>query len=204
MRNTIGEAKQTPAPRDSDSLAEVLPGEPRSRRDLFDRATIRAICLTPEGGRRDEPTVDDLLTDDPNGFWLLPATWDVNSARSAARQGIAAAVLVAVVNLVIAVLIDGGIEPFSGLGVRPESAIIGSAIYVAIACGIFAMSRVAAVLGLLLYVVDRSMTWSMSYPSVGGIIISVVLALMFANAVRGTFAYREFTRVRSAPRSDDE
>jgi hypothetical protein len=83
-----------------------------------------------------------------------------------------------------------------------QALIIRSATYVAIACGIHAMSRVVAVLGLLLYLGDRVMSWAELGPRAGGTIISVCRVLMFANAVRGTFAYRQFTPVGPARRSD--
>jgi hypothetical protein len=133
----------------------------------------------------------------------LPAIWNLDSARSAAEQGVAAAVLIAVANLVFAGLVAWGIKPLPMSEVGPEAPIIASAMYVALACGIHAMSRVAAVLGLLLYLGDRVMLWGEIGPRAGGTIISVFLALMFANAVRGTFAYRGFTRVGAARRSDD-
>src|SRR5262249_5996320 len=147
MRTTNAEAKIPSTPRDADGLSEVLPGENLSRRDLFDNETIQKVRLTPEGGRRGERTAADLEREYPRSSWLWPAIWNADSARSAAAQGVAAALCVALGTLIIGGLSAAGVGPFEQLGIDAMTTAVCSAIFFAIAWGIHSMSRAAAVIG---------------------------------------------------------
>jgi hypothetical protein len=106
---------------------------------------------------------------------------DRETARKAAMQGVGAAVLVSVVTAAMAL---GG-----WLGAGPAS-LIDAALFAAVAFGIYKMSRVAAVFGLVAYLAERVYAMGQGTGS-SGIVMAIFLTLAFIHAVRGTFAYHE-------------
>jgi hypothetical protein len=172
-------------------------------RDLFDPETIRRIRLTPELGSITETTREPFEGADrfdrrsPFGF-LWPTISDVDSAVSAAGYGVAAALLGGVVTTILAGLAAAGVAAVRTLGVDGW-AIIDAAICFAIAWGINRMSRVAAVLGLVFYILGCLVRFSQAGPRVSPVAIFIAIALI--NAVRGTFAYHELRSADSGRKS---
>ena len=76
------------------------------------------------------------------------------------------------------------------------SALADAAIFAIVAIGIYKMSRVAAVAGLCLYVLERAYAWATVGPK--SPVIAAILILAFVNSVRGTFACRKW-KTRPAP-----
>ncbi|HEY9818764.1 MAG TPA: hypothetical protein V6D20_23595 [Candidatus Obscuribacterales bacterium] len=125
-----------------------------------------------------------------NAFW--PTIDSIKRAREVAQQGFWAAVIVAVVTAIFTVvsIMAGNI---AGLPISAWS-FIDVGIFVAIAIGIRRMSRIAAVLGLVVYVGNQLYIWSVTGPRTTGIIVVVFLILAFIHGVRGTFAYHSYRK----------
>lgn len=125
-----------------------------------------------------------------NAFW--PAIDSIKRAREVAQQGFWAAVVVAVITSIVAII---AIATGGTLGL-PVSAwsFIDVGIFVAIAIGIRRMSRIAAVLGLVVYVGNQLYIWSVTGPRTTGMIVVVFLTLAFIHGVRGTFAYHSYRK----------
>ncbi|TVQ23381.1 MAG: hypothetical protein EA367_02515 [Leptolyngbya sp. DLM2.Bin15] len=125
-----------------------------------------------------------------NVFW--PTIDSIQRAREVAQQGFWAAVIVAVVTTLFALvsIVAGDIAEL------PISAgsFIDVGIFVAIAFGIRRMSRVAAVLGLVVYFGNQLYMWSIIGPQTAGIIVVVFMMLAFIHGVRGTFAYHSYRK----------
>jgi len=116
------------------------------------------------------------------GLW--PEVEDLETARSASRQGMWAAVIVAVLTAIVAA--------FGFLG-ADASAFIDAVLFGLIAFGIYRVSRVAAVAGLLLFVLERVMMFAQTRQTGG--FVSLFLLLAFVHGVRGAFAYRRLLKV---------
>jgi nitrate reductase gamma subunit len=132
-----------------------------------------------------------------SGLLSLPTIVTLSDAQSTGRQGTWAACFVTGIMSLVALA--------SILGRLPEDfprngwALIDAAIFGLIAWGIYRMSRVAAVAGLVLYIIERiAMHIVMGKSRISGIFITVLFLVMFINAVRGTFAYH---RMRNAEKS---
>jgi hypothetical protein len=185
-------------PSDADWLAELLPGEAPPRRDLFDGQTLRRVRFTPEHTRCKSELMRMPVVDSSPWYWKSVSTIDL--AKSATTGGVVAACLVAIFNLVIAGLLAADPDlargsMLDGLDFLPIALTAG--VYFAIAWGIRSLSRIAAVLGLLLYVLDRLAAVAIVGPHLLGCILSFAVVLLFLNAVRGTFAYHSLARVES-------
>jgi hypothetical protein len=72
-------------------------------------------------------------------------------------------------------------------------------IFVAIAWGIYKMSRIAAVVGLVAYIAEQ-IFMRMSNPKMAssGIFVTVLIVMAFINAIRGTFAYHSLPPTNNA------
>lgn len=112
-------------------------------------------------------------------YW--PEITDEISARKAAMQGVIAAGFVAIVTAILSI---GG-----WFGTKP-STLIDALIFAGLSFGIRKMSRMASVLGLILYIIERIMAMSHDINS-GGAVMTGFLILMFIQAIRGTFYYHK-------------
>ena len=185
-------AKEKSKRGDADWLAEVLPGEERPWRDLFDEETLRRVRLTPEGMGVRPRTVKTYA--DGASSWYWPPVSDITMARSAAEQGVGAALFVTIASLIFAGVVGSDFEPVSKLGFDPSDSwgiVVGAAVFLAIAGGIHCMSRIAAVLGLVIFLLDRAATIALVGPRVGMVSFALLMLVCFVNGVRGTFAYHQ-------------
>ena len=114
---------------------------------------------------------------------LWPDVDDVESARSASRQGMWAALVVAVVTGIVAA--------FQGLGLN-WYAFVDVGMFLLIAWGIRRVSRMAAVAGLVLFVIERIAIFGQTKQTGG--IVAIALLLAFGNGARGAFAYRRLKK----------
>lgn len=118
--------------------------------------------------------------------WIWPSIEDAESARKAARQGMYASLFISGVTLLLLGLSTQGFNPFK----IDAYVLIDVTIFLVVAWRIYAMSRTAAVVGLLFYILSQIYTMSEV-----GFTISVVpifITLTFVNSIRGTFAYQKF------------
>lgn len=125
-----------------------------------------------------------------NIFW--PEIDSKETAREVANQGFWAAIVVAVVTTIV-ILITMAAGTLEDIPPIDAWAFIDVGIFVAIALGIRKMSRIAAVSGLVVYLIER--IYALSYTGGGGgLFIAIALILAFINGVRGTFAYHRLRR----------
>ena len=121
-----------------------------------------------------------------------PEIRDLESARQAAIQGFAGAILQAVTALAFAAWTAFKTSSF---GVNMATFLIAAAIFGAIAIGTFRLSRVAAAAGLVFFL-PEPIWWLFHDHNVTDIvrtlIMAILFALLFVNGVRGAFAYRRF------------
>ena len=119
------------------------------------------------------------------GAWFWPKVSDRKNAQFAINEAFCVAVVLAVITVILAtveVLRDGT----EGL----DAEAFGSAlIFAGVGFGIYRKSRIAAISGLVLYVVGRGYAWAKVGPNLG--VIPVLVTLAFLHGVRGTFAYHK-------------
>lgn len=129
---------------------------------------------------------------------LWPAVDTEEQARYAARQGMWAAVIVAAVTAFFVALVMAGVSPLPGT-TFDASALLDAAIFAALAWGIYKDSRLAAVSGLGLFLLERVFFFLETGPSNTDLILALALTLAFLHGVRGTFAlHRLRTRANTA------
>jgi hypothetical protein len=127
---------------------------------------------------------------------LLPQITDLESAQAAGRQGTVASVVVIIMTTVAAIITHlMPPDTKSVLMVTPAGAIITCVIYGTLAVMIYRMSCVAAVLALLVYLVDRVFLIAQQGNSIG-YASAIVIIFALINSVRGTFAYHRFHQQR--------
>jgi hypothetical protein len=125
--------------------------------------------------------------------WLLPIINDLKSAENLVENGFLAAIFT--ISLIILNAILGDLNTILGVivikisGVDP-GALVDVVIFWIIACGLYKMSRTAAIAGLCLYLIEIIHLWL-----IYGLLdapLTIIIILLFANSIRGTFAYHRF------------
>ena len=123
-------------------------------------------------------------------FWWR-AIVDKESARKAAMDGFGAAMFVAGVTALIAALDYFGVKIFPDMSLWN---LVDVVIFAFIGWRIRAMSRIWAVLGLLMYLGEAGYgLYIRGLSHFGAIIMVVVLVMAFINGVRGTFAFHKYS-----------
>ena len=120
---------------------------------------------------------------------VRPTITDEATARTAARQGVWACGIVAGVTLLLYGLTFLDFNPLN----LNEYALVDIVLFVLIGWGIYRMSRAAAVLGLMLYVLEQLYTWTEAGFKPSAHIILFIIA--FANSIRGTFAFHKYSEM---------
>jgi hypothetical protein len=126
---------------------------------------------------------------------LWPPVDTTESAELAVRQGFWVAVICSTMTagLVLLNLLTYSSDLRFQFG---SDALFDAALFAIIAFGIWKRSRVAAVAGLTLYLVERAYMWSQF--GIGNPVIALIFTCGFVNGVRGTFALaRETSRATS-------
>jgi lysylphosphatidylglycerol synthetase-like protein (DUF2156 family) len=126
--------------------------------------------------------------------FLLPTIADLKSAQAAGRQGTVMCVLIVMTTVMAA------LAPLTpGQEAGTTEMIIGTmivlVIYATFAVMIYKMSRVAAILALLVYVGDRLFMIAQQGVS-GQSVVAILVVFAFINSIRGTFAYHRFRHQR--------
>ncbi|MCU0565283.1 MAG: hypothetical protein MUF49_01640 [Oculatellaceae cyanobacterium Prado106] len=123
--------------------------------------------------------------------WLWPEINDLPSAQSAAMQGTSMCIVIVVFSWIIALIV-------TAMGVTPNFQLLigASLLYGLIAFLIAKMSRLAAIAGLILYLVDRVAFISQNGSNGASAGIMVVFIIAFISSIRGTFAYHQIRRDR--------
>lgn len=124
-----------------------------------------------------------------SGFW--PAVNTLEAAKNTAKQGAVSAAIVAVITGIMAILSLFGVDTVS------IWALVDAGLFALIAFGIYKMSRIAAILGLLLYL------WGQIgvITSTGNtnVILFILFVLYFIHGIRGTFAYHNLKKQQPEP-----
>ena len=157
--------------------------------------------------------------------FIWPDIYDGDSARAAAAQGIFGSVFLVVASIFAGILSTTTTTPVFGIGW--SSPLVVAVIFAPIAFGVWKMSRPAALVGLALSglgafgnltavsALQTAMTAYARYPNYPNpiasqyyyswfsLVVSAVCVLTFANATRGTLAYRQMVRARQTPDKQD-
>ncbi|OUC14103.1 MAG: hypothetical protein B0A82_13880 [Alkalinema sp. CACIAM 70d] len=119
---------------------------------------------------------------------FFPPIETLGDAQAVAHQGTWAACFVTGMTTIVALASMLKILP-AGIPINAWS-LIDAALFAVIALGIYRMSRVAAVAGLIVYCIERVYMQMALGPKFGaGIFVTILLICAFINAIRGTFAY---------------
>jgi len=122
------------------------------------------------------------------GMW--PILTNELDARWAVRQGMWTAIVIGVVTAAASIWAYKTASPeLSELGLSLWS-LADAAMFLAVAIGLFFNSRAAAVLGLLLYLLEQILVWSPD--RVGNLVLMIIFVLGFINGIRGAFAFHRF------------
>lgn len=124
------------------------------------------------------------------GF-LRPSIEDSESAKDVANVGAIAAGLYAIVTAGVtayAVFNGGDVASISSV-----SAYVEAAFFAFLAFGIWRSWRWAAVVALVLYLLEQVLG-AIRVGHMVGVIMPVVLTFLFISGVRGTFAFRKYQR----------
>lgn len=127
------------------------------------------------------------------GFW--PKIDSMETAKAVARQGAWAALFVALFTAALTVvsMVAGNLP--ENLPQPDAWSFWGVGLFVAIGWGIYRMSRIAAVAGLVIYSLEQIML-RLDNPSLAasGWLVAGLFVLAFVHGVRGTFAYHALRR----------
>lgn len=121
-----------------------------------------------------------------NKNWFWPDVSDLDGAKEAARYGMWCAVFVACVTAFVVLLTI--IFGLSIMGTKP-AALFDAILFAGIAFGLSKNSRIAAVAGFVLFVIEKiyMLVVTGNFLSVG--VFGIIIGLGFLNSIRGTFAY---------------
>jgi len=128
--------------------------------------------------------------------WFWPPVDTKEGAKAAAKQGVWAAVFVAVITAAVATIAMSSGKAVMGVDAW---AYADAVLFAALGFGIYKMSRFAAVAALVLYVAERIYMMASSSGAGRGFVLTIIFTLFFLNAVRGTFAFKKLSAEASAP-----
>lgn len=120
--------------------------------------------------------------------FIWPSVIDTTTAQNASKQGLWASAFCAGATIVFVVLAQLGAQMFN----FDMWALLDAFLFVVIGWGIYKMNRIAAIAGLILYILERISMWSehgAKNPA-----IAIFITLMFINSIRGTFAYHKINK----------
>ena len=128
--------------------------------------------------------------------WFWPSVANLPDAVRASDQAFWAAVFVAAMTAVLATLaVTTHLLPS-----LDASAYIDAFLFALIAWRIKRRSRAFAIVGLVLFIVEKAFQFVQTPPAAaGGIFMTLFLLLMFVSGVRGNYAIRRFSAVTAQP-----
>jgi hypothetical protein len=139
------------------------------------------------------PLVEDGIRGVFKAIWrfIWPSVASLDSATRASREGFYAAAIMTLLTLILVSFSALG-YPLFGIDVW---SLLDASISAAIAWGIYRLSRTASVVGIFFFIVEQVVSWTTGTPGsvpefIGHALTTSVLAFMFINGARGTFAYR--------------
>jgi hypothetical protein len=127
-------------------------------------------------------------------IWF-PSINSISEARSTALYGFFMALIIIGFNTIFALVVSFASLPAPLDRIDAKLIWIDIVLFAAIAFDIGKMSRIAAIAGLLLYILGRFNFWSMSHiPGFPEILLTSYITSTFINSIRGTFAYHKFRK----------
>lgn len=124
-------------------------------------------------------------------FWPKITTMEI--AKNTAMQAFWAAIISAVITALFAIASIYGMTVVEGIDVF---AFIDVMFLLVLAWGIRNMSRTAATIMLVYFVISK--IYIISLNGAGSVITIIIFGLLYANGVRGTFAYQKFKQGKTA------
>ena len=131
--------------------------------------------------------------------WYWPEIGNLADAEQASNAGCWAAVFCAAVTAIFA-----AISMFSGKSILGINAMAfgDAAVFAVIAWRIRARSKSFAVIGLVLFVLEKIYQFASQPQILGfGLFMAIILTLAFASGVRGTFAYHRMREAMALERA---
>ncbi len=131
-------------------------------------------------------------------FDFLPDTDTMPQAISVSQYGFYSALIVAIITTIMATIAlmakkdIGGVDPW---------AYVDAILFGLIAWRIKRHSRVFAVIGLSLFVIEKVVQYSTGLALTSGMFMTAFILLGFVNGVRGTFAIHRIALEEAAPLS---
>ena len=122
--------------------------------------------------------------------WIWPEIQDTEDAKKVSHAAAGAALFCAIVTAVVSYLSMQGHALFKGFGVQTFADVIA---FFLVAVGLFRMSRIAALVGLVLYVGGQVLM--IKQVGLRAPFVTILFSLYFINSVRATFAYHEFRKL---------
>lgn len=119
----------------------------------------------------------------PKEATLWPDTSNLAGAIAASNQGLWAAAALAVIKFALPIYSVFSVADFS----MNAWFLVDAILFGAIAFGIWKKARSAAVGGMILYLAEQY--WIYQNNGETNVIVTLLLFYMFANGIRGTFAY---------------
>lgn len=120
--------------------------------------------------------------------WLWPKIVDIESARTAAKSGYWAAVIVASMTGVVATI---ALLSHKEVMTVNAGAYIDAGVFAIIAWRVKRYSKISAVVGTVLFLAEK-IAMVISHGA-AGLPVAFVLMLMFINGARGVFGYHRFS-----------
>jgi hypothetical protein len=129
---------------------------------------------------------------------VLAAVTDLESARSAGKQGAFAAFFGAGATALFAAIAMANPQAMQDIGIDAW-AFLDAGLFLGLGIGIWRMSRVCAVLGLTFFLVEKLFMFASNPGNASkGVIMVIILVLAYINGIRGTFAYHRLRNDASA------
>jgi hypothetical protein len=127
--------------------------------------------------------------------WYWPTIEDESSAKHATRAAVGVSGFIAAVTALAAVLSIVYRKPMLGLD---GWGLVDAVIFALIAWRISKVSRVWAIVGLLMYLVEVGYKLATN-PSGALGVLTIISILAYINAIRGAFAYHRYRKAETNP-----
>ena len=127
-----------------------------------------------------------------NAFW--PDINDLESAKKACGAAAAGAFIVAVITGIVAAIAMAGSSPIAGID---GSAFVDAAIFAILGFFLRRCSRTAAVITLVLFIIERIFMMAQG-GAPAGLIVAIILIVYFIGGVRGAVTYHRLLAQQSA------
>jgi ABC-type antimicrobial peptide transport system permease subunit len=129
----------------------------------------------------------------------------LQSAHKATRTAFWFALVAAVLTATFSILAIGGIQTALAASIYSPWSLLDAAVFGAIAIGLYRHSRVAAVAGLVLYVLEIVANYMyVSFPaSVYELAIPLAFTLAFLCGVKGAFSYHRLKRAAAQEQGNE-